>query len=97
MRAAGFRTLHQGAEEDVEPHIDPASGETSEILATLRAMKEANDNKDNIIFQLQETIKGLNAQIAAMSTTMAAMQNTMQQLNGGAAAVAAVTPAPPSW
>ncbi len=97
MRAAGFRTLQRVAEEDAEPHIDSASGEASEILTTLRAMKEANDNKDSIIFQLQETIKGLNAQIAAMSAAMAAMQNTMQQLSGGAAAVAAVTPAPPSW
>ncbi len=97
MKAAGFRTARQEVDEDVGSQNSPADSATSEIRATLKAMKDANDSKDNMIMQLQETIKGLNAQIAAMGATIAAMQNTMQQLNGGAAAVAAAAPAAQAW
>jgi hypothetical protein len=80
MKMAGFRAVPKAPPTPSMPAAQ--ADQNSEILNMLKTMQEANQAKDNLIAQLQETIKGLNAQIAAMGATLATMQNAFAgQLN----------------
>ncbi len=84
LRAAGFRTPHTGgaSPQDKVPPVAAAGGSpgteqssaNAEIMEMLRSMQDSIKTKDALITQLQETIKGLNNQIAAMGATLSAMQ-----------------------
>ncbi len=91
MRAAGFRPVHSNpllpvGNGSATTPTGAASMEVvgkdsnSEIMQVLRTLQESITNKDSMIQQLQETIKGLSAQIAAMAAAIA----SMQQMAGGA-------------
>jgi hypothetical protein len=85
MRAAGFRPIHSSPQAPVENEpnaVLPAAAPMNvanrdpnfEILQVLKTLQESIASKDSIIQQLQETIKGLNAQIAAMGAAITSMQ-----------------------
>jgi hypothetical protein len=80
MKMAGFGAVPRRRPSPMVP--SPQADQNSEILSMLRAMQEANQAKDNLIAQLQETIKGLNAQISAMGATLATMQNAFTGHHG---------------
>ncbi len=78
MRGAGFRAPCPGPVgplQNAQPIIDP----NAQVMEMLRSMQVAMANKDSLIVQLQETIKNLNAQIAAMTTSLAALQQQQLQ------------------
>ncbi len=84
LRAAGFRTPQMGdatplgnqapGARTTEPPPAEQANANAEIMEMLRTMQESIKGKDALITQLQETIKGLNNQIAAMGATLNAMQ-----------------------
>ncbi len=90
MRAAGFRPAHSGTQAPLgsgtatmstaAASLDAANRDpNAEIMQVLRTMQESITSKDAMIQQLQETIKGLNVQIAAMAAAI----TSMQQAAGG--------------
>ncbi len=85
MRAAGFRPVNpfpQAPAGNEPSAVSPATSPTNlpnkdpnaEIMQVLKTLQESITSKDSMIHQLQETIKGLNAQIAAMAAAIASMQ-----------------------
>ncbi len=57
----------------------PAVDKSDRILEMLTAMQKENEKKDAMIAQLQEVIKGLNAQLESMKETMTKSQAQQPQ------------------
>ncbi len=96
MRAAGFHPYAQPPRNTnnsqwtsppppPQPTPAPRMEGSSEIMAMLKTMQESTNNKDAMITQLQETIKGLNSQLASMASAMAAIQAAAGQGAGPSA------------
>ncbi len=106
MRAAGFhpysttaRPLQpQGNGPLSSPQPHHPQDQDSEIKDMLRAMQQSMQQKDTLIMQMQETINNLNAQIAAMTTALTALQHgaTSSAVHPPAAKASDLGEAPPA-
>ncbi len=99
MRAAGFRPAQSrprspgeeglAAVSPATAPVDPVGKDPNfEMMQVLRALQESIASKDAIIQQLQDTITGLNTQIAAMAAAI----TSIQQAAGGGQ-----SPSPQQW
>ncbi len=88
MQAAGFRVAPyatpQRTQLEVAPHTPTDDAKSDKILEMLEKLREDGNKKDALIAQLQNTIAGLNQQLAEMSRMLAEQQQRQTQQIGGA-------------